>query len=669
MDKSIVTTKQRILEFFFGDEAETRTGRDKKYAWVEQSVFFDAPQGKQVVVPHSDQFVGSSFTRKKAFYGFLSLTLFLCILVGKIMYMQIIMGDTYLAQAERNRQRIIPIQAERGIIYDRNGIQLTENIPNFSLAVTPQDLSSTPAERTTLVNRIAEVTGEEAETIAALLHEYGSYSYESIVILENLDYETALQLQIAAADLPGIHIVRSSKRLYIEPDQLAGDTPATSTISLSHTLGYLGKLNREELDDLYTKGYLPSDYIGKTGVEQSYEHILRGEYGRKRTEVDALGKYRITIAEQPPTPGSHLVLSIDLSMQQELQRIMQKYMQQATLQRAAAVAVDPDNGEILALISLPAFDNNDFSGGISQETYNTYIKNPDAPLFHRAIGGTYPSGSVIKPAIAAAALEEGIITPKTSFLSTGGIRVGQWFFPDWQAGGHGTTNIRHSLAQSVNTFYYYIGGGFNTFEGLGVEKIVQYLEKFGFSKKLSIDIPGEATGFLPSKEWKEETKGEQWYIGDTYNLSIGQGDLLVTPLQIALMTATIANNGTLYRPHIAQKIIDPISKEETPIENTPIREDFIHPEHLQTVRAGMRDCVTYGSCLRLSLLPFSAAGKTGTAQWNNNKQPHAWCTSFAPYEDPEIVLTILIEEGEGGSKIAAPIAHEFYNWWGRYRGL
>ena len=230
------------------------------------------------------------------------------------------------------------------------------------------------------------------------------------------------------------------------------------------------------------------------------------------------------------------------------------------------------------------------------------------------------------------------------------------------------TNVRHSLAQSVNTFYYYIGGGYNNFDGLGVDRITTYLKKFGFAKKLGIDILGEATGFLPSKQWKQDQKGERWYIGDTYNLSIGQGDLLVTPLQIAAMTTVVANNGTLYKPHVVQKLIDPISKKESPIEPEIIRSNFINPVYLSTIRAGMRDCVTYGSCLRLSLLSFEAAGKTGTAQWNRNKEPHAWFTSFAPYENPEIVLTVLVEEGGGGSRIAAPIAYEFYDWWGRYTG-
>jgi penicillin-binding protein 2 len=665
MDKNIT---YKILTFLFGDEFESKTNHANKYSWVEQTVLFDVQQGKQVVVPHSDQFVGSSFTQKKALYGFFALVLFFSILIGRVVYMQIIEGDTYLNRAERNRQRIIPIPAERGIIYDRNGVQLTENIPNFSLAVTPQDLSADKEEREVVVAKIADLTGEKAEIIADLLDEYGSYSYESIIILEDLEYEAALQLQIASADLPGIHIVRGSKRLYTEPERLdILSAKTSSTISLAHTLGYLGKLNREELDTLYDEGYLPSDSIGKTGVEQSYEKELRGIYGRRKKEVDAFGKYRITIAEQPPIPGNHVVLSIDIAMQQELQRIMQKYMTKAGKTRGSAIAVQPDTGEILALVSIPTFDNNEFSGGISQKIYDKYISDPDEPLFHRAIGGTYPSGSVIKPAIASAALEEGIITGKTTFLSNGGIRIGQWFFPDWRSGGHGITNVRHSLAQSVNTFYYIIGGGHNDFEGLGIDRIVEYLKKFGLTKKLDIDILGEASGFLPSKQWKEEKKQERWYIGDTYNVSIGQGDVLVTPLQIAMMTASVANNGTLYTPHVVQKLIDPLTKESTPIETQAIRSDFINPVHLSTVRAGMRDCVTYGSCLRLSLLPFPAAGKTGTAQWNSNREPHAWFTSFAPYEQPEIVLTILVEEGEGGSKIGAPIAYEFYEWWGRYK--
>jgi penicillin-binding protein 2 len=269
--------------------------------------------------------------------------------------------------------------------------------------------------------------------------------------------------------------------------------------------------------------------------------------------------------------------------------------------------------------------------------------------------------------MASAALQEEIITANTSFLSTGGLAIGQWFFPDWQAGGHGMTNVRKSIAWSVNTFYYMIGGGYGDFVGLGVRRMDEYLSKFGFGQKLGIDIPAEADGFLPTPEWKKETKGETWYVGDTYNFSIGQGDFLTTPLQIASMTATIANGGTLYKPHFAKSVEDEQYGDLTTFEPETIRSGFISATNIETVRLGMNDCVTGGSCWMLRNLPFSAAGKTGTAQWNRNKDTHAWYTSFAPFEHPEIVVTVLVEEGGEGSLSAQPIAADFYKWWGSYR--
>ena len=347
-----------------------------------------------------------------------------------------------------------------------------------------------------------------------------------------------------------------------------------------------------------------------------------------------------------------------------LEKIINNSLKASKKERASGIVMNPNNGELLALVSFPAFDDNDFSGGISQENYSKYINDPDRPLFNRVIAGTYPSGSSIKPAIAAAALQDGLIDAKTSFNSVGGLRVGAWWFPDWQGGGHGITNVTKALAWSVNTFFYYIGGGYGDFTGLGIEKMVDYLKKFGFAKKLGIDLPGEVAGFLPSKSWKEKTKGERWYIGDTYNVSIGQGDVLVTPLQIAAMTAAIANGGTLYEPHVVASIVDPITKKIEKIAPKIINSDFISRANLEIVGRGMRDCVTSGSCRRLSNLSFFAAGKTGTAQWSSNKDNHAWFTSFAPYENPKIVVTILVEEGVGGDVIAAPIAYEFYQWWG-----
>ena len=634
-----------------GDNLEYNTDYDSPTEWIENNFHYQAKTGRNEPLPKTSLFSCSSITHKKIFYLSFIFIATLLVIFYKIFYLQIINGNQNRILAEKNRQRSIPITAERGTIYDRNGIALTQNIPKFSIALTPQDLPTKTKNREEIVRRLAQITEQSTQTIRDILKEYGSYSYESIIIKENIDYEKALSLQIESSDLPGIHIERGSKRLYLFDK------------SLSHILGYQGKLDVDELNNLYLNGYLPSDYIGKSGIEKTYETNLRGKYGHQIIEVDAAGKKQAIIEEIAPIPGMHLKLSIDKKIQDKLEELISNSLEKNKKERASGIVMNPNNGEILALVSLPSYNNNDFSGGITNDNYQKYITNINHPLFNRAISGEYPSGSVIKPAISAAALTEGIITGKTSFLSTGGLETDDHFFPDWLAGGHGITNVTKAIAWSVNTFFYYIGGGYKDFEGLGVEKIVSYLQKFGFNQKLGIDLPAEATGFLPSKTWKEKTKNEKWYIGDTYNLSIGQGDLLVTPLQIATMTATIANGGNIYTPRVVKAMIDPITNKTSEIEPKLISKKIIPQEYLEIVRRGMRDCVTIGSCQLLANLPIKIAGKTGTAQWSNNKENHAWFTSFAPYDNPQIVVTVIVEEGGEGSKVAMPIVNQFYQWW------
>ena len=603
------------------------------------------------------------------------------LILGRGFFLQILMGSEYRIQAEGNRQRILPVLSERGLVFDRNNIQLTQNIPYFSLTVVPKDLPKEDDSLNSLIEKFIEITGQDKQEITDTIEKYKDYQRESIIIAEDVSYEIALKTQIAKDDLPGINVQLGSKRLYIHEEKTS-DIIATTTYdissfavteeileaqtndTLSHILGYVGKLSPSELETYYKQGYLPSDSIGKIGIEKIYENYLRGTYGEKRIEVNAQGREQQVLAEKDPTAGSNLILSIDLKMQNKLEELISAKLKEIDKQKASAIVLDPRNGEILALVSYPGFDNNDFSGGISKDKYSEYLNNENRPLFNRSISGTFPSGSVIKPGFASAALQEGIITQNTSLLSTGGLRIDKWFFPDWQAGGHGTTNVRKSLAQSVNTFYYYIGGGYGDFTGLGVDKMNEYLKKFGFGKVLGIDLPAEANGFIPTPQWKQREKKEPWYIGDTYNYSIGQGDFLTTPLQIADMTASIANGGTLYTPHVVKTIVNPETNKREDIKVEIINENFIDPANLTTVRLGMKDCVEYGSCRILANLPFDVGAKTGTAQWSQTKDTHSWFTSFAPFENPEIVVTMLIEEGGEGSGSAEQTVNEFYKWWG-----
>ena len=627
--------------------------------WVEESFNFESQSGKQVPIAHTKTYLGTSISKKKIFILGIIILTGLTIMAGRTSYLQIIRDDYYRGLAEGNRIRLRPILSERGIIYDKFHIELVENVPNFSLAMIPQDLPRDKEKREVIIDKVVSLSGVPKEKIVDLLKKYSSYSYASLVIKENLDYQSALKLYIQSSELPGISIEKGSKRKYV-----SNINSTSSSLSISHLLGYLAKLNDEEIGKLKDKGYLLFDNIGKTGLEKIYEAELRGKYGIKKVEVNALGHEQTVLAEEPPVPGKNLVLTVDLEAQKKLEELMKNMLSKTHKKRAAAVAMDPRDGSILAMVSLPAFDNNEFSGGITQQNYNNYTGDPDNPLFNRAIGGTYPSGSTVKPILSAAALQEKIITSRTAFLSTGGLEIGDRFFKDWKAGGHGITNVTKSLAWSVNTFYYYIGGGYKDFVGLGVDRIVKYMQYFGIAQKTGIDLTGEATGFVPSKDWKLKTKGESWYVGDTYNLSIGQGDLLVTPLQVAVWTAAVANGGRVVQPHLADKLEEPITHNEVQLNfsknNVPVS-----AENLAIVRQGMKDCVIYGSCQMMKNLPFASGGKTGTAQWSATKENHAWFTAFAPFENPKIVVTVLIEEGTEGSVVAEPIARDFLLWWGK----
>ncbi|HLC69680.1 MAG TPA: penicillin-binding protein 2 [Patescibacteria group bacterium] len=637
-----------------------KTGRMKhKYrmSWVEDSFHGEVHDATVGVNDEARNYVGRGIPLWRIVTALVIFALGIGIVLTRVFTLQIIQGREYRDLAEGNRIRLRPIPSERGIIYDRFGKELVQNIPSFSLAIVPQDLPKDKEKRELVVQTLSTRAEIPEEDIKNLLEKYKNYSYESLVVKENLPYDTALKLYVENADLPGVLVESGTKRKYLNS--------TSSTLSLSHVLGYLSKLNEEELSELKSVGYLPSDNIGKSGLEKNFEAALRGEYGKKKIEVNALGHEQNVLAEEAPHPGNNLYLSLDLEAQSKLEEIAKAHLIKVKKEKIAAIALNPENGEILAMVNLPSFDSNDFSGGITNENYQKYTEDKNLPLFNRTIAGTYPPGSTIKLIVSAAALQEGIVNYTTVFNSVGGLRVGSWFFKDWKAGGHGITNVTKAIAWSVNTFYYYVGGGYNDFVGLGIDRLTKYFKMFNLSEITGIDIPGEKTGFIPSETWKKEKKNERWYIGDTYNISIGQGDLLVTPLRVALWTSIVGNGGKIVTPHFGVKLTDPITKAETILYKGNEKKVNVNPSHLGIVQQGMRECVTIGSCKLLQTLPFQAGGKTGTAQWSSTKDTHAWFTSLAPYDDPKIVVTVMVEEGGEGATAAMPIARDFLAWWGK----
>ena len=599
--------------------------------------------------------IGRSFDVNKIFKINLALLLFFGFILGRAGWLSIARGGYYHELAEGNRIRVERIEAKRGVIYDRFGRPLVRNSANFLLYFVPADLPKDKIEQKKIIQRVSEYLGniKPDEIVDSLVKiKSGSLeSYQPLFIADNIDYEKALALYLAADIMPGVILTNKTRREY-----------NLFSLSLSHILGYTGKINEAELAK-FGQEYLPIDYIGKTGMENFWENEMKGLNGKKQIEVDALGKEKKIINQAAGQDGHNLVLSIDIELQKKLAEAVISALQKLRLNKACAIALDPNNGEILAMVSLPSYNNNDFARGLTQAEYASIAEHPDQPLFNRCIAGEYPSGSVIKPVVAAAALEEGIINENTSFNSAGGIKIDQWFFPDWKAGGHGYTNVRSAIANSVNTFFYYIGGGYQDFTGLGLDRMVRYEKLFGLDAQTGVDLLGEANGFLPSKEWKETTKGERWYIGDTYHLAIGQGDLLVTPLQVADYTAVFANGGSLYRPHLIKQVLNHQDQLIGEVENKPIRSNMVSAKNIEIVRQGLRQTITQGSAQSLQDVVVSVAGKTGTAQWSTVKPPHAWFTGFAPYDKPQIVITILIEQGGEGSAVAVPIAQEVLDWY------
>ncbi|MCR4278588.1 MAG: penicillin-binding protein 2 [bacterium] len=600
--------------------------------------------------------VGDPIPRRRFFLVQLTIGFLIALLVVRAGWIQVWEYDSHLARAEGNRLRTEILPARRGLIRDRNGVILAENTPSFDVLLLRRFLPLDPAEMGEVLGALGREIGMSIEDVQHDLDD-ADINEDHVLIQRDIPYEQAISIQILASTYPAIDVVVGHKRKYAYSNEF---------ISLSHILGYVGLVNPKELAEHRAEGYRQVDGIGKTGIESSNESTLRGTPGARIFEVDSKHQITATVEERLPIDGEDLYLTLDFQLQKMAEESLKKVLANRNVKRGVAIALDPRDGSILAVVSLPAYDNNFFSGQVSSTEYARLIQDESHPLLPRAWAGTYPSGSTIKPVVAVAALEEGIVTPKTSVFSVGGIQIGPWFFPDWKAGGHGMTNVRFAIAWSVNTFFYYVGGGYQDFVGLGVDRLTSWFRAFGFGAQTGLDVPGELSGFVPSQQWKLETKGEGWFIGDTYNLSIGQGDLLVTPLQIARMTAEVANGGYAVTPHFVKST--GCGEQEAECLADGAQGDRIASElSVATVRQGMRETVVYGSGRALAGFPVPVSGKTGTAQWRADRENHAWFTAFAPFNDPEIVVTVLIEEGEEGSVTAVPVARDILWEWLRIR--
>jgi penicillin-binding protein 2 len=578
---------------------------------------------------------------------FIFISIILLFLTFKAFQMQVVGGEKFAVLAERNILLRHPLSAVRGIIYDRNNQPLAVNVPSFDLIAIHSQLPKSDKELEREIKALSLLISVDTESLGKIFAI--NTDKATFMIKKGLSKEEVAKIKAAA--LPGIYVVVNSQRFY-------PDGPA-----VAHLLGYTAMVTAEDMKkDSY---YLATDRIGRLGLEAFYESVLRGEHRYFEVrEIRKEGK------ESQAEAGHDLILNIDQDIQKHLYRAIISVFSSAGVRRGAAVVQDPRTGAILGLVSMPSFDGNVFENPTeadNQSKISKILANNDQPLLNRVIGGRYSPGSTIKPLLALAGLKEGIVTSSTIINATGSISVRSevdpnvfYTFRDWRV--HGLTDIKKAIADSVDVFFYALGGGYGNIKGLGIDKIENYLRIFLADKQLGIDLPGEVAGFVPSREWKERTKGEAWYIGDTYNISIGQGDLLVTPLWLNTYVGSIANGGKLMKPFVVKEIRNPVDGTFTRLSPQVLGEIPFDQGTINIVKQGMRQTVLSGTATLLNGLPVPVAAKTGTAQIPNRRL-NSLFTVFGPYDEPTVVMTVLVEDIKQSQGLAIRVANDFLMWY------
>ncbi len=597
-------------------------------------------------------FVGPTISRRRyVALCVIVLGVFL-ILIGRTLDIVVVQGAQWRSVSAKNRTREVILPAARGDIRDTTGELLATSVPRFAAILFPDRLPKAPDERALLFAHLSATLGIALDDLTHALETRADAEY--VVLKDQLLKDDALPL-MASLTSDAVEVVFRPERAY-RVEQGFGNL-----------LGFTGRVGPQEYAALKKQGYRPDDLLGKQGVESAFEQTLRGEHGAIVYEVSADGKSKGPSSERFPTVGQTINLTVNAALQRRIIEAEKKF---APGKKGAAVVVDVETGALRALVTVPDFSPNDFVGADSSHRVQALLSDRNQPLFFRPVSGQYPPGSTIKPFLATGLLASNGITPTTSVESRGGVRIRDAFFPDWKAGGHGRTNVIKALAESVNTFFYLAVGGYPFSDGqypkrdgIGPNAAHDIAQRFGFTERTAVDLPAEAAGFFPTPEWKQAQKHEPWYIGDTYHLAIGQGDVLVTPLQIAMAMASIANGGTLWKPSIIDTKTD--GSDRTVVATHPIalRTNVFPEAALQVVQEGLRAAVEKGSARRLGDLSIQVSGKTGTAQWHQGRLPHSWFTGFAPSKNPKIAVVVLVEEGGEGSGPALSIAKEIFQWY------
>ncbi len=576
------------------------------------------------------------------------------LLLGRFVWLQVLQHDFYRTRAEDNRIALIPIVPNRGVITDRNGVVLARNYSAFTLEITPSQAGNLE-ETIDALAEVIDIQPKDRKRFKRLMDE--AKNFESIPIRTRLTDAEVAQFAAQRYRFPGVEVKARLFRQY--PLGAVG----------SHAIGYIGRITDRDLkwieESEQQANYKGTDHIGKTGLEQHYEFELHGQTGYEEVEIDAGGRALRSLKRIPPVSGNNLQLTLDARLQEITEQAFGD-------RKGALVAIDPATGGILALVSNPTYDPNLFVDGITPDNWKELNEHPSKPMVNRAINGAYPPGSTFKPFMALAALEIGKRTPNQAISDPGYFNFGNHQFRDDKKGGHGSVDMYKSIVHSCDTYYYMLAND------MGIDNIARFMGQLGLGQRTGVDLgkddSGESKGVLPSPEWKKQRfkKPEQqkWYAGETISIGIGQGYNAYTPIQLASATATLANNGVMFRPHLVNQIVDARTGEKRPVEPQPIRDLKLKPQNVEVIRRAMVGVNKEGTGTRaFAGAPYEAAGKTGTAQVFSLKgadykahaikkelRDHALFIAYAPADKPRIALAVLVENGGFGAQSAAPIA-------------
>ena len=603
-----------------------------------------------MILFHSGTETSDAIKKKIRIFAILVVVSFLCLWM-RIWYLQILKWQYLTGLSENNRVRMVTLPASRGMIKDRNGETLVSIRPAFNLYLTPEDARNLDSSLDKLAQRISLDREKLKKKISQ------TKSFKEVLIKGDIPREEVAFVEENNMSLPGIRIRAEPLRNYVF-NNLA-----------SHTLGYLGEISKASLERLKDPAYRQGDFVGKNGLENIYESLLRGKKGYKEVEVDVSGRELKTLRKLPPESGNNLILTLDVKIQEELEKLMTGTAEQNM--NGSVVVMKVQTGEIIAITSKPSFDPNKFAAGISSQNWKALVTDEWHPLQNRSIHGQYPPGSTYKIVTALAGLGEGVIKPDTSIFCPGHFKLGRGLYRCWKKSGHGFMNLHDALVQSCDVYFYTIG------HRLGIDTIAKYAKRSGLGRPTRLGLSREKKGLVPTTQWKLLNKNEPWQLGETISASIGQGFNLVTPIQQVILMAAVANGGILLKPYLVKRIEGPEGQIQKEFFPEIVGQIGVDPDHLEQVRKALRDVVNSarGTGKKSRLKNIIVSGKTGTAQvvrMKSNEElekgeaipvkyrDHAWFVAFAPYEKPVLAVAIIVEHGGHGGATAGPIAGKIF---------